>query len=179
MPSRIKKLVEARKARHLLLEVLLLGAIPRGHPPPATTYRCVRSVAAAVVVDNSSAWRSDGVVAEVNPQAVRTIAKEIVANPNCMSMAAMPALKPLHKAARLRRLVISTYQAVSGAGLAGGVVSRIFRTLVTQRLHQRNASLIGGPRCLPLPQTAAARASPPRERGEPSGGYNEPKLSLD
>jgi aspartate-semialdehyde dehydrogenase len=79
--------------------------------------------AGAVVIDNSSAWRSDPdvplVVAEVNPHALRVIPKGIVANPNCTTMAAMPALKPLHKAAGLRRLVVSTYQAVSGAGLAG------------------------------------------------------------
>ena len=79
--------------------------------------------AGAVVIDNSSAWRGDPdvplVVAEVNPHALRVIPKGIVANPNCTTMAAMPALKPLHKAAGLRRLVVSTYQAVSGAGLAG------------------------------------------------------------
>jgi aspartate-semialdehyde dehydrogenase len=59
------------------------------------------------------------VVAEVNPHALKHIPKGIVANPNCTTMAAMPVLKPLHKAAGLRRLVASTYQAVSGAGLAG------------------------------------------------------------
>ena len=79
--------------------------------------------AGAIVIDNSSAWRSDPdvplVVAEVNPHALRLIPKGIVANPNCTIMAAMPALKPLHEAAGLRRLVASTYQAVSGAGLAG------------------------------------------------------------
>src|SRR5262249_5335449 len=76
-----------------------------------------------IVIDNSSAWRSDPdvplVVAEVNPQALRKIPKGIVANPNCTTMAAMPALMPLHRAAGLKRLVASTYQAVSGAGLAG------------------------------------------------------------
>jgi aspartate-semialdehyde dehydrogenase len=79
--------------------------------------------AGAIVIDNSSAWRTDPkvplVVAEVNPHALGNIPKGIVANPNCTTMAAMPVLKPLHKAAGLRRLVASTYQAVSGAGLAG------------------------------------------------------------
>jgi aspartate-semialdehyde dehydrogenase len=79
--------------------------------------------AGAIVVDNSSAWRMDPevplVVAEVNPHALDSIPKGIVANPNCTTMAAMPVLKPLHDAADLRRLVTSTYQAVSGAGLAG------------------------------------------------------------
>ena len=77
----------------------------------------------AVVIDNSSAWRGDPkvplVVAEVNADALRSLPRGIVANPNCTTMAAMPVLKPLHAAAGLRRLVVSTYQAVSGAGLAG------------------------------------------------------------
>lgn len=81
------------------------------------------AAAGAIVIDNSSAWRGDAevplVVAEVNPDALRSIPKGIVANPNCTTMAAMPALKPLHDAAGLRRLVVSTYQAVSGGGLAG------------------------------------------------------------
>jgi aspartate-semialdehyde dehydrogenase len=77
----------------------------------------------AVVVDNSSAWRMDPdvplVVAEVNAAALASVPKGIVANPNCTTMVAMPVLKPLHDAAGLRRLVVSTYQAVSGAGRAG------------------------------------------------------------
>jgi aspartate-semialdehyde dehydrogenase len=55
----------------------------------------------------------------VNPHALAAIPKGIVANPNCTTMAAMPALKPLHAAAGLKRLVASTYQAASGAGVAG------------------------------------------------------------
>ena len=81
------------------------------------------AAAGAVVIDNSSAWRSDPavplVVAEVNPEALRSMPKGIVANPNCTTMAAMPVLKPLHDAAGLKRLVASTYQAVSGAGMEG------------------------------------------------------------
>lgn len=81
------------------------------------------AAAGAIVIDNSSAWRSDPdvplVVAEVNPDALATIPKGIVANPNCTTMAVMPALKPLHDEAGLKRLVASTYQAVSGAGVAG------------------------------------------------------------
>jgi aspartate-semialdehyde dehydrogenase len=81
------------------------------------------AAAGAVVVDNSSAWRMDPevplVVSEVNPQALADIRKGIVANPNCTTMAAMPVLRPLHEEAGLRRLVVSTYQAVSGSGLAG------------------------------------------------------------
>ncbi len=81
------------------------------------------AAAGAVVIDNSSAWRMDPdvplVVPEVNADALARITKGIVANPNCTTMVAMPVLAPLHRRAGLRRLVISTYQAVSGAGLAG------------------------------------------------------------
>jgi aspartate-semialdehyde dehydrogenase len=81
------------------------------------------AAAGALVVDNSSAWRMDPdvplVVSEVNPQALDHIPRGIVANPNCTTMAAMPVLAPLHRAAGLRRVVASTYQAVSGAGLDG------------------------------------------------------------
>lgn len=79
--------------------------------------------AGAVVVDNSSAWRMDPdvplVVSEVNPHALANRPKGIVANPNCTTMAAMPVLRPLHAEAQLIALVVATYQAVSGAGLAG------------------------------------------------------------
>ncbi|QGU03559.1 aspartate-semialdehyde dehydrogenase [Corynebacterium comes] len=79
--------------------------------------------AGATVIDNSSAWRKDGdvplVVSEVNGEEAKNPAKGIVANPNCTTMAAMPVLKPLHDAAGLIRLHISSYQAVSGSGLAG------------------------------------------------------------
>jgi len=79
--------------------------------------------AGATVVDNSSAWRMDPdvplVVAEVNPDALERMPKGIVANPNCTTMVGMPVLKPLHDEAGLRRVVVSTYQAVSGAGRNG------------------------------------------------------------
>lgn len=98
------------------------GATSKAHAPRFAE-------AGVIVVDNSSAWRSDDqvplVVSEVNPEALDRIPKGIVANPNCTTMAAMPVLKPLHEAAGLTRLVISTYQAVSGSGVAGvdGLVS--------------------------------------------------------
>lgn len=79
--------------------------------------------AGALVIDNSSAWRLDPdvplIVAEVNPEALGQARKGIIANPNCTTMAAMPVLKPLHDAAGLQRLIVSTYQAVSGSGVAG------------------------------------------------------------
>jgi aspartate-semialdehyde dehydrogenase len=81
------------------------------------------AAAGAIVIDNSSAWRMDPdvplVVAEVNPHALATIPKGIVANPNCTTMAFMAVLAPLHREAGLRRIVVSTYQAVSGAGGVG------------------------------------------------------------
>lgn len=79
--------------------------------------------AGAVVIDNSSAWRMDPdvplVVSEVNPHATLNRPKGIIANPNCTTMAAMPVLKVLDSEAGLERLIVSTYQAVSGSGLAG------------------------------------------------------------
>ncbi|MEP6660680.1 MAG: aspartate-semialdehyde dehydrogenase [Acidimicrobiales bacterium] len=81
------------------------------------------AAAGATVVDNSSAWRMDPdvplIVSEVNPGEVHNARKGIIANPNCTTMAAMPVLKPLHDESRLIRLIASTYQAVSGAGLSG------------------------------------------------------------
>jgi len=77
----------------------------------------------AIVVDNSSAWRMDPdvplVVPEVNAHALDSIPKNIVANPNCTTMVAMPVLKPLDIESGLRTLTVTTFQAVSGAGLAG------------------------------------------------------------
>jgi len=81
------------------------------------------AAAGVTVIDNSSAWRMDPdvplVVAEVNGAEAHSAPKRIIANPNCTTMAAMPVLKPLHDGAGLVRLVVSTYQAVSGSGGAG------------------------------------------------------------
>jgi aspartate-semialdehyde dehydrogenase len=82
------------------------------------------AAAGVTVIDNSSGWRMDPdvplVVSEVNPHAIDEAVKGIIANPNCTTMAAMPVLKPLDAEAGLVRLQVSTYQAVSGAGLSGG-----------------------------------------------------------
>jgi aspartate-semialdehyde dehydrogenase len=79
--------------------------------------------AGAIVIDNSSAWRMDPdvplVVIDVNDDALARIPKGIVANPNCTTMAFMAALAPLHRGAGLRRIIVDTYQAVSGAGGVG------------------------------------------------------------
>jgi len=77
----------------------------------------------AAVIDNSSAWRYDAdvplVVPEVNAEALRDIRKGIVANPNCSTAQLVVALKPLHDAATIKRVVVATYQSVSGAGKDG------------------------------------------------------------
>ena len=82
--------------------------------------------AGAIVIDNSSAWRLDAkvplVVSEVNPHAMDAVVsarRGIIANPNCTTMAAMPVMKALDAEAGLERLVVTTFQAVSGSGLAG------------------------------------------------------------
>jgi aspartate-semialdehyde dehydrogenase len=91
--------------------------------------------AGAIVIDNSSAFRMDPdvplIVAEVNGHLAANPPKGIIANPNCTTMAAMPVLKPLHDAAGLVRLITSTYQATSGAGLAG-----------VEELHEQSRKVI-------------------------------------
>ena len=81
------------------------------------------AAAGALVIDNSSAWRMDPevplIVSEVNPHALDEAVKGIIANPNCTTMAIMPVLKVLDREAGLTRLIVSTYQAVSGSGLKG------------------------------------------------------------
>lgn len=85
-------------------------------------YAPIAVAAGAVVIDNSSAWRMDKgvplVVPEVNPEAAFRH-KGIIANPNCSTIQLVVALKPLHDAYTLKRLVVSTYQSISGAGQAG------------------------------------------------------------
>jgi aspartate-semialdehyde dehydrogenase len=93
---------------------------------PAAVSREFSPIAAragAVVIDNSSAWRMDPevplVVPEVNADALRRIPKGIVANPNCSTIQMVVALKPLHDLARIKRVVVATYQASSGKGATG------------------------------------------------------------
>lgn len=110
---------DAETADYSGLDIVLFSA------GGATSKALAPKVAAAgpVVIDNSSAWRLDPevplVVSEVNPQAATDRPKGIIANPNCTTMAAMPVLRPLHDEAGLAALVVATYQAVSGSGLAG------------------------------------------------------------
>jgi aspartate-semialdehyde dehydrogenase len=110
---------DASTADYTGLDIVLFSA------GGATSKALAEKVAAdgAVVIDNSSAWRMDPdvplVVSEVNGHAIANRPKGIIANPNCTTMAAMPVLGPLHRQKGLRSMVVSTYQAVSGGGLAG------------------------------------------------------------
>lgn len=113
------------------------------------------AAAGVTVIDNSSAFRMDPdvplVVSEVNPQSIRDARKSIIANPNCTTMAAMPVLTVLDAEAGLIRLIVSTYQAVSGAGLKGG------RELLEQAaaaLAGDTMGLVHDGRAVPLPDAA-------------------------
>ncbi|MBY8916453.1 aspartate-semialdehyde dehydrogenase [Nitratireductor rhodophyticola] len=93
------------------------GSISKEYSPKIGKQGCV-------VIDNSSAWRYDPdvplIVPEVNPDAVDGFTKKnIIANPNCSTAQLVVALKPLHEAATIKRVVVSTYQSVSGAGKEG------------------------------------------------------------
>ncbi|AZN70341.1 aspartate-semialdehyde dehydrogenase [Georhizobium profundi] len=93
------------------------GTISQKYSPKIGAQGCV-------VIDNSSAWRYDAdvplIVPEVNPDAIEGFRKKnIIANPNCSTAQLVVALKPLHDVARIKRLVVSTYQSVSGAGKEG------------------------------------------------------------
>ncbi|PYC87744.1 aspartate-semialdehyde dehydrogenase [Streptomyces tateyamensis] len=111
------------------------------------------AAAGAVVIDNSSAWRRDPevplVVAEVNPHAIADRPKGIIANPNCTTMAAMPVLRPLHAEAGLTALVVATYQAVSGSGVAG-----------VAELQEQAAKVVDGAAALALDGSAVAFPEP-------------------
>jgi aspartate-semialdehyde dehydrogenase len=118
------------------------------------------AAAGVIVIDNSSGWRMDPdvplVVSEVNPEETVSPPKGIIANPNCTTMAAMPALKALHDDAGLRRLVVSTYQAVSGAGLKGGqeLANQVEKARVGDVLaliHDGSAVDVGTPTVFPAP----------------------------
>ena len=110
---------DAAEADYSSLDIALFSA------GKTTSLAISERVAAAgpTVIDNSSAWRMDPdvplVVPEVNAKEVFNAPKGIIANPNCTTMAAMPVLAPLHAEAGLTSMVAATYQAVSGAGLAG------------------------------------------------------------
>ena len=116
------------------------------------------AAAGAVVIDNSSAWRMDPdvplVVAGVNDQAAAARPKGIIANPNCTTMAAMPVLRPLHAEAGLVSMIVSTYQATSGAGLSGveELADQIAKAGDARQLtHNGSAVDVGEPSAFPRP----------------------------
>jgi aspartate-semialdehyde dehydrogenase len=110
---------DVAKADHSGIDIALfsMGA------PASSEWAPKVAAAGAVVIDNSKAWRMDPevplVVPEVNSDDLGSVPKRIVANPNCTTMVCMPVLKPLHDESQLRKLVVSTYQATSGAGRKG------------------------------------------------------------
>ncbi|MGV0790534.1 aspartate-semialdehyde dehydrogenase [Mycolicibacterium sp. XJ1819] len=121
------------------------------------------AAAGAVVIDNSSAWRKDPevplVVSEVNferdvANRAQALPKGIIANPNCTTMAAMPVLKPLHDEAGLVRMIASTYQAVSGSGLAG--VEELYTQTDAVVGDSRQLVADGGAVDFPAPSTYVA-----------------------
>jgi aspartate-semialdehyde dehydrogenase len=118
------------------LDIALFSAGATGSRAQAPRF----AAAGVTVIDNSSAWRMDPdvplVVSEVNPHAIDEARKGIIANPNCTTMAAMPVLKVLSEEAGLERLIVTTFQAVSGSGLAGAdeLISQV-RAVVGQNLE--------------------------------------------
>lgn len=108
---------------------------------PTKTYAPKAAAQGCVVIDNSSLYRMDPdvplIVPEVNPDAIDGYkAKNIIANPNCSTAQMVVALKPLHDAAKIKRVVVSTYQSVSGAGKAG----------MDELFEQSRAIFVGDPR---------------------------------
>jgi aspartate-semialdehyde dehydrogenase len=129
--------------------------------------------AGAIVVDNSSAWRMDHdvplVVPEVNADALRSIPKGIVANPNCSTIQMVVALKPLHDLARIKRVVVATYQASSGKGATG--------------LRDLEAQLAAGGRGEPMPRATAHAAQLagnvlPHDWKLGDDGYSEEEIKM-
>jgi aspartate-semialdehyde dehydrogenase len=145
---------DAATADYAGLDIVLFSA------GGATSKELAPKVAAAgvVVIDNSSAWRMDPevplVVSEVNGHAAGIRPKGIIANPNCTTMAAMPVLGPLHREAGLKALVVSTYQAVSGGGLAG--VSELDEQAKKVVDQAAGLTFDGGAVDFPAPQKFAA-----------------------
>ncbi len=129
----------------------------------ATTSRALAATwteSGVIVIDNSSAFRKDPaiplVVSEVNPSAIDKVVaagRGIIANPNCTTMAAMPVLKALHEAAGLQRLIVSTYQAVSGSGVAG--VEELLGGVTAAGEKARELAYDGSAIAFPEPDTYA------------------------
>jgi aspartate-semialdehyde dehydrogenase len=131
--------------------------------------------AGCVVIDNSSAWRMDPevplVVPEVNADAIPRH-KGIIANPNCSTIQMVVVLKPLHDAARIRRVVVSTYQAVSGAGIKA-----------LDELREQTKAMLNGdaqPACSVFPHPIAFNCLPqiPQSNAFDGNGYTTEELKM-
>lgn len=130
--------------------------------------------AGCVVVDNSSAWRMDPevplVVPEVNPGAIRNH-KGIIANPNCSTIQMVVVLKPLHDAAKITRVVVSTYQAVSGAGVKA-----------VEELKEQSRAILEGrePACHLFPHPIAFNCIPqiPQSDAFTDNGYTSEEMKM-
>ncbi len=134
-------------------------------------YAPLAARAGAIVIDNSSAWRTDAdvplVVPEVNIKAAFHRPRGIIANPNCSTIQMVVALKPLHDAAGLKHIIVSTYQATSGKG----------HNAVVELLEQTKAMLAGGaPRSEVFPASIAFNLLCDWKGGE--GGYSEEELKM-
>lgn len=136
------------------------GSTSAKFAPIAAAHGCV-------VVDNSSAWRMDPdvplIVPEVNPGDVRKMKKGIIANPNCSTIQAMLPLKILHDAYRIKRIVYSTYQAVSGAGVKG--------------LNDLSEGLKGHDVCIAFPHPIAGNCIPHIDAFT-ENGYTKEELKM-
>jgi aspartate-semialdehyde dehydrogenase len=131
----------------------------------------IAAAAGAVVIDNSSAWRMDPdvplVVPEVNLAAASKRPRGIIANPNCATIQMVVALKPLHDAARIKHIVVSTYQATSGKGHAA----------VEELLAQTRATLEGrAPEAKVFPGTMAFNVLCDWKPGENDYSEEETKI---
>jgi aspartate-semialdehyde dehydrogenase len=124
------------------------------------------AAAGAIVIDNSSAWRMDPdvplVVSEVNPHVLDHTPKGIVANPNCTAMVAMPVLKPLHAESGLCRVIVSSYQAVSGSGKAGvnELAEQLAKTVDVAAELTFNGAAVEFPPHAKFPETIAHNVVP-------------------
>src|SRR5436190_138671 len=131
----------------------------------------IAAQAGAVVIDNSSAWRMDPecplVVPEVNIAAAEKRPKGIIANPNCSTIQMVVALKPLHDAARIKHIVVSTYQATSGKGHAA-----------VEDLHAQTRAIVEGKKVEPtvFPGRIAFNVISDWNAGE--GDYSEEELKM-
>ena len=138
----------------------------------ALEYGPIAAQAGAIVIDNSTAFRTDDdvplVVPEVNPQALKHIPRNIVANPNCSTIQMVVALKPLHDAATITRINVCTYQAVSGTGKAA-----------IEELAGQTAQLLNGldPEVETYPVQIAFNCFPHIDSFEPNG-YTKEEMKI-